>query len=94
MKVNVSVEASAREMREFFGLPDIKPLQDQMMHFMGEQMTQAVPQGFDYASLMRPFFPLQAEGIEGMQKAFWQVFTHGVYRPTDETSTHGEADDR
>ena len=31
MKVNVSVEATAQEMREFLGLPNVQPLHDDMM---------------------------------------------------------------
>ena len=86
MKVNVSVEATAREMREFFGLPDVKPFQDQMMQVMGDQVRQGMPPGFDYASLMRPFFPFQAEGMEAMQKAFWNAFSQGFQRHDTEAS--------
>ena len=31
MKVNVSVEATAQEMREFLGLPNVQPLHDDLL---------------------------------------------------------------
>ncbi len=91
MKVNVTVEATAQEMREFFGLPDIKPFQDEMMKIAAENMTQGLQPGLDYTNLMRPFFSFQAEGMESMQRAFWNAFTHGVPRHSTDNDDSGES---
>lgn len=90
MKVNMSVEATAREMREFFGLPDVKPVQDEMMKMISSNMPQGFAPGTDYTSLMRPFFSFQAEGLETMQKAFWNAFSHGMQQ-SDEDDNQQES---
>lgn len=73
MKVNIEIEASAREMREFMGLPDIKPLQDDMMQAIRDNVQQGQA-GFDPFSLMRPLFPAQMQSMEMLHKAFWDAF--------------------
>jgi len=73
MKINVNVEATPQEMREFFGLPDVKPLQDEMMSAIRENMREGVS-GFDPLSLTRYFLPLQMESMEAMQRTFWDAF--------------------
>jgi hypothetical protein len=42
MKVNVSVEATAQEMREFLGLPNIQPLHDDILQTMRDNVQRGV----------------------------------------------------
>ena len=42
MKVNVSVEATAQEMREFLGLPNIQPLHDDILQTVRDNMQRGV----------------------------------------------------
>jgi hypothetical protein len=44
MKVNVSVEATAQEMREFLGLPNVQPLHDEMMKVLRDNVQRGVDQ--------------------------------------------------
>ena len=70
MKISVDIEATALEMREFLGLPNVQPLQEEMMKTMRDNMRKGVA-GFDPASLMKPLFPAQMQSLEMLQKAFW-----------------------
>lgn len=70
--MKVSVEMTPRELREFLGFPDVKPLQDEMLERMREQMLAGV-ESTDPASLMRPFLAPNLETLESMQRAFWSA---------------------
>ncbi|MEZ5582977.1 MAG: DUF6489 family protein [Candidatus Competibacteraceae bacterium] len=72
MKINVSVEANAQELREFFGLPNVQPLQEEILQTVRDNMKKGVT-GFDPLSLMKPVFVTQTP-LEVWQKAFWDAF--------------------
>ena len=74
MKITVDVEATAQEMREFLGLPNVQPLQEEMLEIIRNNMQKGVS-GFDALSLMKPLFPAQMQSMEMLQKAFWDAMT-------------------
>ena len=78
MKINISIDATAEEMREFLGLPNIRPLQEDMLEAIRNNMQHGVS-GFDPLSLMKPLFPAQMQSMEMLQKAFWDAFN----KPTE-----------
>ncbi len=82
MKIIVNVEATAKEMREFFGLPNVQPLQDEMMEGIRANMKKGVS-GFDALSLMKPLLPAQIQSLEAIQKAFWDTLSKS---PSDENT--------
>ncbi|WP_040160155.1 DUF6489 family protein [Mobilicoccus massiliensis] len=70
MKVTVEIDCTPQEMRAFFGLPDVEPMQRAVMAEMEQQMVGALEQ-FSPASLMRDWFaPMTAT-----QQAFLQAFS-------------------
>jgi len=73
MKINISLDATAEEMREFLGLPNIRPLQEDMLQAIRQNMQQGTA-GFDPLTLMKPLFPAQMQSMEMLQKAFWDAF--------------------
>ena len=84
MKVTVTVEATAQEMREFLGLPNVQPLQDEMLQMIRDNMHKGVA-GFDPLTLMKPLFPAQIQSMEMLQKAFWDAFTKASGQQGQET---------
>lgn len=74
MKITIDVEATPQEMREFFGLPNLQPLQDDILNTIRENMKQGAS-GFDPMTLMKPLFPAQMQSMEMLQKSFWDAFT-------------------
>ena len=73
MKINITIETTAQEMRDFLGLPDVQPLQDEMMRVIRDNMQKGVA-GFDALSLMKPLLPVPLPAMEALQKAFWDAF--------------------
>ncbi len=91
MKINVSIEATAQEMREFLGLPNVQPLQDEMMQAVRDNVHQGVA-GFDATTLMKPLLPVQMQSMEALQKAFWDAFTQAGKTTANDTPTDAPND--
>ncbi|MGI4802547.1 MAG: DUF6489 family protein [Janthinobacterium lividum] len=69
MKVKFEVECTPDEARQFFGLPDVKPMQDAMMSKLESQMTEAVDR-FSPDSLLRSWFAFAPAGADVMRDMF------------------------
>ena len=70
MKINITMETSPTELREFLGLPDVQSLQVEMIENVREQMRAGVEE-FDPVSMMRPFIAPNLQSVEAVQRAFW-----------------------
>jgi hypothetical protein len=74
MKVHIELDMTPEEARGLMGLPDVAPLQKQMLDEMKARMTRAMEAG-DMESLMRAWTPLVGNGgreaLEQFQKVFW-----------------------
>jgi hypothetical protein len=88
MKITVNVEATAQEMRDFLGLPNVQPLQEEMLATIRENMKKGVG-GFDPLKLMQPLLPAQMQSIEMLQKAFWDALANAGGK-TDVTTRKSE----
>lgn len=88
MKISIDIDLSAQEAREFLGLPDIRPLQEEMLQAIRDNMQQGNA-GFDPLSLMKPLFPAQMQSMEMMQKAFWDSFNKAA-----QNSASGKSKDK
>ncbi|MGH8581782.1 MAG: DUF6489 family protein [Gammaproteobacteria bacterium] len=54
MKISIEVDATPAEVREFFGLPDLKPLQEGLINSISENMKTGAA-GFDpFTVIQRP----------------------------------------
>ena len=73
MKVTINVECTPEEARSFFGLPDVRPLQESMLDHMRQQMEKTV-QTLDPEAVFKTLFP-QSESLGELQKAFWSQFS-------------------
>jgi hypothetical protein len=73
MKIKIDIDCTPAEARGFLGLPDVAPLQAEMMTAVQERMMKALA-GMDPEALMKMWLPAGAQGFEQMQKAFWDQF--------------------
>jgi len=73
MKITIDIDCTPVEARAFFGLPDLGPLQAEMMKQMQERMT-TVMAGMDADKLMKTWLSSGAQSLEQMQRAFWEQF--------------------
>lgn len=74
MKVTVNVECTPEEARTFLGLPDIGPLQAEMLDQMKGQMHKATA-ALDPQTIFKTLFPTSSEGFADLQKTFWGQFS-------------------
>ena len=84
MKVNVSVEATAQEMREFLGLPNVQPLHDDVMQALRDNIQRGVV-NFDALGLIKPLLPAQFHSMEMVQK-FWEAVAKASGKPAKEAA--------
>ncbi|MFQ3596155.1 MAG: DUF6489 family protein [Sphingomonadaceae bacterium] len=75
MKIEVEIEATPVEARQFLGLPDLTPLHDMWLQKMQEMMTQGVSAA-DMERLMKTWtagVPGLSENLERWQQLFWSA---------------------
>ena len=68
MKVTIEMDMTPEEARAFLGLPDVAPVQKQMLEEMQQRMRAAFDAG-DPEGMMKAWMPL-ASGMGGGAEAF------------------------
>jgi hypothetical protein len=74
MKVTIEIELTPEEARTFFGMPDVKPLQDELVAKL-RQSVAAAEGAFDPETLARTWLQTGLSGMERVQKAFLDALT-------------------
>ncbi|KAB2936576.1 MAG: hypothetical protein F9K25_00400 [Candidatus Contendobacter sp.] len=90
MKVNVTVEATAQEMREFLGLPNVQPLHDDILKTMRDSVKRGVI-NLEALNMFKPLLPAPFHSMEMVQK-FWEAVAKASGQPSKETVAR-KADD-
>ncbi|XBQ17714.1 MAG: DUF6489 family protein [Oceanicaulis sp.] len=70
MKVNINIECTPEEARSFLGLPDVAPLNDQLVEEMGKRLS-ANMDAMEPEALMRSWMSFGGE----WQKQFMGLMT-------------------
>ena len=73
MKVNVEVNCTPEEARAFFGLPDLKPMQERVMAEIEERLRSSL-NAMNPETIFKTWLPASMQGVEQMQQiqqAFW-----------------------
>jgi hypothetical protein len=73
VKVTINIDCTPDEARTFFGLPDVKPMQQAMLQEMEARMKKSLS-AMDPESLFRMWFPASLQGLEQWQKFLWSKF--------------------
>lgn len=74
MKVTVNIDCTPEEARQFMGLPDVSPMQEEMMTYIRERMMSNL-QGMEPETFVKTWLPMSVQGFEQIQKMFWQQMT-------------------
>lgn len=77
MKIHIEMDMSAQEARAMMGLPDVAPLQAEMLDEMRKKMKAAMDT-YDPAAMLKAFMPAGAQGFEQFQKAMWDAATQAT----------------
>ena len=73
MKISIDIDAKPQELREFFGLPNVEPLQQELLDQLREKMLAGAA-GFDPVTLLKPYLPEQLRSAADWQRALWDAF--------------------
>lgn len=91
MKVNITVEATAQEMREFLGLPNIQPLHDDLLQNLRDNVKRGAINLESFNQFFKPLLPVQLHSMEMVQK-FWEAVAK-VSSSATKDSAEKKADD-
>jgi hypothetical protein len=69
MKISVDIDCTPEELREFFGLPDVKPMQERLMKEVEERL-RANLQALDPETMLKSWLPAGLKGFEQLQEMF------------------------
>jgi len=77
MKITVDIDCTPEEARHFFGLPDVKPMQDALMQQIQDRMSANL-QAMEPEAMLKTWLPAGLQGFEQMQKMFWSQMTNAM----------------
>lgn len=66
MKVNIEIECTPLEARQFFGLPDVQPMQNAVMDKLQQKMAENIDKFSPEAIMQNWFDPKMAERFQDM----------------------------
>ena len=74
MKVTIEIDCTPDEARQFFGLPDLKPLQATVLAQVEKQMVEATAAFSSPEALLRTWLSLMPQGPDQMREMFTRFF--------------------
>jgi hypothetical protein len=74
MKVTMNVDCTPEEARAFLGLPDVKPMQEQLMRELQDRMAANI-RAMEPEAMLRTWLPATLKGFEQMQEIFMSQMT-------------------
>ena len=80
MKVHVEIECTPDEARQFFGLPDVKPMQAALMARMEQQMLEAADR-FSPDAMLRNWMSMAPQGVDTFRDMFERFFKSATPAP-------------
>jgi hypothetical protein len=69
MRINLDIDCTPEELRGFFGLPDVKPMQDRLLQEVEERMRAGL-KALDPDTMLKTWLPAGLKGLEQLQDLF------------------------
>ena len=69
MKIKFDIDCTPEELRGFFGLPDVRPMQEELMKEVAERMRANVT-ALDPETMLKTWLPGGLKGFEQLQEMF------------------------
>ena len=69
MKVTFDIDCTPDEARAFFGLPDVKPMQEKLLNEVQESLS-ATLKAMEPEAILKTWLPATIKGIEQFQEMF------------------------
>lgn len=72
MKITVNVDCTPEEARSFLGLPDVKPMQEELLGEIKDRMTAGL-RAMQPEEMLRTWLPANLKSFEQMYDAFLRM---------------------
>ena len=69
MKISLGIDCTPEELREFFGLPDVRSLQEQLLKDVEARMRDNL-KALDPEAMLKTWLPAGFKGFEQLQEMF------------------------
>ena len=69
MKIKLDIDCTPEELRSFFGLPDVRPMQEELMKEVAERLRANV-KALDPETMLKTWLPAGLKGLEQLQEMF------------------------
>jgi len=76
MKLHFDIDCTPEELRDFFGLPEVKPMQERLMAELEERMRTNL-KALDPEAMMKTWLPAGMKGWEQLQEMFFSQAGRG-----------------
>lgn len=73
MKVTIDIDCTPQEARTFLGLPNVEPMQDQLIQQLQDQLSRYLA-STDPEAMLKTWLPESIKGIGQIQEQFWRQF--------------------
>jgi hypothetical protein len=77
MKISLDIDCTPDELRGFFGMPDVKPMQEQLLKEVEERM-RANLKALDAETMLKTWLPAGLKGFEQLQEMFLRQMSGGA----------------
>ena len=77
MKITVDIDCTPQEARAFLGLPNIEPMQDELLAQLREQLSKYLA-STDSEAMLKLWLPESIKGVGQIQEQFWRQFMSGM----------------
>ena len=69
MKIKLDIDCTPEELRSFFGLPDVRPMQEELLKEVEERL-RANLKALDPETMLKTWLPAGLKGFEQLQEMF------------------------
>jgi hypothetical protein len=76
MKLHFDIDCTPEELRAFFGLPDVAPMQERLLKEVEERM-RANMKALDPETMLKTWLPAGLKGFEQLQEMFLNQMAGG-----------------
>jgi hypothetical protein len=69
MKIKLDIDCTPDEVRDFLGLPQVKPLQEELLNEVKERLSANI-KAMDPEAMLKTWLPATLKGFEQLQEMF------------------------
>lgn len=91
MKITIDIDCTPQEARTFLGLPNIEPMQDELLAQLQRQLSGYLA-GTDPEAMLKLWLPEGIKGLSQIQEQFWRQVMSGMTGSTSSDRGDDEKD--